>query len=175
MKFRNIVGLGMLAGGGYAAYKANEKMKDMKAAYEQVIAFNGDTKVYTEFDGASIGVMFGGLNIDMTDAVMVGESATLTLKGEFSGIRVIVPRKWNVKVDGTYDKSGVNVGTTFNQEDTEAPLLIIRYDMAYSGLDIEYAQVEVVEIDEEVESPDVESPVEETTEEVLSEEIQEEV
>ncbi len=136
MKFGKVLGLAALAGGGFAAYKATSKMKELKATYDQVIAFSGEEKEYDEFDGASIAVMFAGLEVDLTNAVMVGETATLKLYGEYCGIDVKVPSEWNVKVQGIDEKAGVDNSVVYDGEDTESKLLIIDYEVKFSGLQI---------------------------------------
>lgn len=148
MKLRNLFGLSILVGGGYAAYKVTTKMKDLQASYDQVIKFGGDSKNYSKFDGDSIAVLFGGLEIDLTQAEMIGESATLKLHGEFCGIEVIVPDSWNIKVTGSYDKSGVDNKTDFNPEDTSSKLLVIEYDVKFAGLEIRYGSDEVEDVEE---------------------------
>ncbi len=117
MKFGKVLGLAALAGGGFAAYKATSKMKELKATYDQVIAFSGEEKEYDEFDGASIAVMFAGLEVDLTNAVMVGETATLKLYGEYCGIDVKVPSEWNVKVEGIDEKAGVDNSVVYDGQD----------------------------------------------------------
>lgn len=145
MKIGKVLGLAALAGGGFAAYRMKGKMDDLKATYDQVIAFSGEEKDYTEFDGSSIAVMFAGLEIDLSKAEMIGDEATLKLYGEYCGIDIKVPADWNVKVEGTDEKAGVDNGVEFDGEDTESKLLIIDYDVKYAGLQIREAGVEDVD------------------------------
>ncbi len=173
MKIGKIIGLSALAGTGYAAYKMTAKMKDLKATYDQVIAFSGEEKKYEEFEGDSLAVLFAGLEIDLSEAVMIGDSATLKLYGEFCGIEILVPEDWNVKVEGTFDKAGVENNVEYDGEDDTSKLLIIEYDIKFAGLEIEDTS-EKFEIEDEEEEdldemPDptelVEVEVEETEDE----------
>ena len=151
MKIGKVLGLAALAGGGFAAYKTTSKMNELKATYDQVIAFSGEEKEYDEFDGASIAVMFAGLEVDLTKAVMVGDTATLTLYGEYCGIDVKVPSEWNVKVTGTDERAGVDNSVVYDGEDTSSKLLLIDYEVKYAGLQIregKSATVDGYEVDE---------------------------
>lgn len=136
MKIGKILGLAALAGGGFAAFKTTSKMNELKATYDQVIAFSGEEKDYDEFDGASIAVMFAGLEVDLTNATMVGDTATLKLYGEYCGIDVKVPSEWNVKVTGVDERAGVDNSVVYDGNDATSKLLLIDYEVKYSGLQI---------------------------------------
>lgn len=168
MKIGSVIGLAALAGGSFAAYRVKSKMDELKATYDQVIAFSGEEKDYDEFEGASIAVMFAGLEVDLTRAVMIGDSATLKLYGEYCGIDVKVPAHWNVKVEGTSDKAGVDNSAVYDGEDTESKLLIIDYDVKYAGLQVREGKHEEDEIDEALE--DVLESMPDPTEEIVVEE-----
>ena len=173
MKIGKLIGFSALAGTGYAAYKLSPKMKDLKATYNQVIAFNGEEKKYEEFDGDALAVLFGSLELDLSEAVMLGESATLKLYGEFCGIEILVPENWNVKVEGTHDKAGIDNSVDYDGEDDTSKLLIIDYDLKFAGLDIrdtsEKFEIEDEQDDDIHEMPDptdlVDVEVEEASEE----------
>lgn len=159
MKLRRLLGLAMLAGGGYAAYRISGKMNELKATYNKVIAFNGEEKVYETFDGDSYAALFAGLSLDLSEAEMVGESATLKIYGEYCGIDIKVPSHWNVKVEGVEDKAGVDNSVEFDGDDSTSKLLIIDYDIKYSGLQIREVNadgfvVEEAEEDDLEEMPD---------------------
>ena len=159
MKIGKIFGLAALAGGGFAAYKVKNKLDDLKASYDQVIAFSGEEKDYDTFDGASIAVMFAGLEIDLSHADMVGDSATLKLYGEYCGIEVKVPAYWNVKVQGTDEKAGVDNSVVYDGEDSESKLLIIDYNIKYAGLEIrEGRKEEDYEVEDATEDDPEEMP-----------------
>ncbi len=50
------------------------------------------------FKGGRIAVTFGGLELDLREAVMDGSEATLNISATFSGIELRVPREWQVVV-----------------------------------------------------------------------------
>lgn len=136
MKIGRVLGLAALAGGGFAAFKVKNKIDELKATYDQVITFSGEEKEYDVFDGAAIAVMFAGLELDLSHAEMVGESATLKIYGEYCGIEIKVPAYWNVKVEGQDEKAGIDNNVVYDGDDTVSKLLIIDYDIKYAGLEI---------------------------------------
>lgn len=158
MKLKKVLGLAAVAGGGFAAYRLKGKIDELKATYDDVVTFTGEQKNYDTFDGASVAVMFAGCDIDLSDAVMVGDEATLKLYGEYAGISVKVPEAWNVKVQGKEDKSGVDKQVAYDGEDTESKVLIIDYHLKFSGLQVKEAMgvydVEIAEEDDVEAMPD---------------------
>lgn len=157
MKIGKVLGLAALAGGGFAAFRVKSKMNELKATYDQVITFSGEEKEYDEFDGAAIAVMFAGLEIDLSKSEMVGDSATLKIYGEYCGIDIKVPAHWNVKVEGTDEKSGVDNSVTYDGDDSASKLLIIDYDIKFAGLQIREGKLHEDVYD--VEEVDKEDPV----------------
>lgn len=137
MKLRNGLFLATLAGGGYAAYKVYSKKKALEEKYDQVIAFNGKRDIIDgTFNGASYAVLFAGLEIDLTEATMVGSEAVLDIYGEFCGVEIKVPKHWNVTVVGEHEKSGFANQVEYNEEDTTSPKLTIKYNVKYAGVEI---------------------------------------
>jgi len=136
-KIIGVAGLAALAGGGYAAYKTMTKVtkvKVLKATYDQVIAFNGSEKKYEIFEGDSYAAVFAGVEIDLSEAEMVGDQASLRIYAEFAGVEITVPREWNVKVDGIAEKAGVSNQVDYRPEDTSSKRLTIDYNIKFAGL-----------------------------------------
>ena len=159
-KIFGVAGLAALAGGGYAAYKTMTKVKVLKATYDQVIAFNGSEKKYEIFEGDSYAAVFAGVEIDLSQAEMVGDSAVLRIYAEFAGIEITVPSDWNVKVDGIADKAGVSNQVDYRADDTTSKRLTIDYNIKFAGLEIKRVDLEdtiEIEIEDEPEfdNPDI--------------------
>jgi len=158
MKLGRVLGLAALAGGGFAAFRVKSKMDELKATYDHVIAFSGEEKDYEEFEGAAIAVMFAGLEVDLSKAEMIGDSATLKLYGEYCGIDIKVPAHWNVKVEGTDEKAGVDNSVVYDGDDADSKLLMINYDIKFAGLQIREGKQDEEAYDvEEIEADDPES------------------
>ncbi|PKM55799.1 conserved protein of unknown function [Petrocella atlantisensis] len=151
-KIIGVAGLAALAGSGYAAYKTMTKVKVLKATYDQVIAFNGSEKKYETFEGDSYAAVFAGVEIDLSEAEMVGDSASLRIYAEFAGVEITVPKDWNVKVDGIADKAGVSNQVDYRPDDTTSKRLTIDYNIKFAGLEIKRVDEEdtiEVEIEDE--------------------------
>ncbi|PKM67887.1 MAG: hypothetical protein CVU95_04360 [Firmicutes bacterium HGW-Firmicutes-2] len=159
-KIIGVAGLAAIAGGGYAAYKTMTKVKVLKASYDQVIAFNGSEKKYETFEGDSYAAVFAGVEIDLSEAEMVGDSASLRIYAEFAGVEITVPKDWNVKVDGIADKAGVSNQVDYRPDDTTSKRLTIDYNIKFAGLEIKRVdQDDAIEIEIEDEpsfgNPDI--------------------
>lgn len=138
-----------LAGVGLAGYKVVEKSKQFKVDYDVPVVFGGkDEKVVGDFDSISYGVLCGGLNLNLLEAEMVGDEATLEINAEFSGVSITVPEDWNVKAEGIAEKGGESIRTKFDEEDTESKRLYIKYNVKFGGIEIKHATVEVPEEEE---------------------------
>ena len=88
----------------------------------------------TSFKGGRINTRFGGVELDLREAVMAGPEATLVIDGAFSGVELRVPRGWQVSV-----QMGSTMGAV---EDKTAPppsaehRLVLRGDTVFGGVEI---------------------------------------
>jgi hypothetical protein len=147
MKLRNGLFIATVAGIGYGAYHMSTKIKTLKATHQEVLTFGGkQEKIVGEFEGKSYGIMFGGLDLDLSLAEMVGNEALLEVYVEFGGASIKVPDHWNVKAEGTCNQGGFADETNFNKDDLDAPLLMLKYTVKHGGLNI----VNVGDSEEEV-------------------------
>jgi len=66
-----------------------------------VAVFGGRSERSTSksFHGADLTAAFGGVELDLRDAIVEHPPATVTANAMFGGVEVIVPRDWNVRVD----------------------------------------------------------------------------
>ncbi|NDL67996.1 hypothetical protein [Anaerotalea alkaliphila] len=135
-----IAGLAGLAGLGFAGYKVATKSKELKEEFGEVTMFKGRTVSYAGevFVGDSVASMFSGMVIDLRDST-IEEPAVLQIYAEFSGVKVIVPDDWTVKVGGNAEKSGVSSTIEWEGDVEEVPQLTIEYDVKFSGLEIKRA------------------------------------
>ncbi|MBC7958796.1 MAG: hypothetical protein H7X94_02915 [Vallitaleaceae bacterium] len=133
--------LAVLSAIGYCVYKFSTKLKTLKEQYENCIFFDGKSLKFEgeEFTGGSYGVMFGGLDMDFTGAILE-EDATIDIHGEFCGVSIKVPADWQVKVEGTSERAGVSNTTAYDDEDAFTPVLYIKYHIQYAGLEIKYVE-----------------------------------
>lgn len=86
------------------------------------------------FKGGKVAVMFGGLELDLREAVMDGPEATITISASFGGVELRVPREWQVVVQMAATMGAV--------QDMSAPpaspshRLILRGEALFGGVEI---------------------------------------
>lgn len=70
---------------------------------EELAVFGGGDRVIRtdDFRGGSVSVIFGGFDIDLREAVMKGDSATIDVFVCFGGLDLRVPEGWNVIIEAT--------------------------------------------------------------------------
>jgi len=100
--------------------------------------FNGKDENYKDknFESTRTTIIFGGIELDLREAIIGDEPVKLDIKGRFSGFSIKVNPEWNVKLEGTSSKSGISNDTVYDENNKDVPQLIIRYDLKFSGLEI---------------------------------------
>jgi len=76
---------------------------DPRTTLNEVAIFGGIERRVTsqDFQGGHINAVFGGVEIDLTDANMQVEEATLEINAIFGGVELRVPETWQVAFRGT--------------------------------------------------------------------------
>ena len=76
---------------------------DPRTTLNEVAIFGGIERRVTsqDFQGGHINAVFGGVEIDLTDANMQAEEATLEINAIFGGVELRVPETWQVAFRGT--------------------------------------------------------------------------
>jgi len=76
---------------------------DPRTTLNEVAIFGGIERRVTsqDFQGGHINAVFGGVEIDLTDANMQAEEATLEINAIFGGVELRVPEAWQVAFRGT--------------------------------------------------------------------------
>lgn len=134
-KIVNFVVVSSLVSVGVSIFK---KSKSLKNKYNNCYFFSGEDIDYRdqEFEGDSIATLFSGVDIDFTEATLKDNKAIIELYSKFSGISITVPQHFNVKVSGEEDKSGISNEFEYDEDNIQAPLLEIKYNIKFSGLEI---------------------------------------
>lgn len=99
--------------------------------------FDGD-----EFEDTCISAAMSSVTVDLSQASPSVNPMNLCLKGYRSSIDVIIPKGWNIKVQGDNRNSMIENATTFNKENFEAPLLFVNYRLNKSSMNIYYGYVQ---------------------------------
>jgi len=132
-KTRNVILLVIL---GIAIYKIRKMLAKYKKDSDVFLFFSGTKRKYKvkPFQDTKITAIFSGAELDLQEAKIENETATLEIKGRFSGFSIKVNPSWNVKVEGTEKKSGISNNTKYDEN--EPPQLIIKYDLKFSGMEV---------------------------------------
>lgn len=121
---------------GYALYHLS-KLKKIKDQFKTIVMETDKTIDFTgkEFSGDAILVACGSMNLDLSKAIPTSESISIILKASYCGVKIIVPRGWNVRGEGKTFFGGFT-NKTNKYESPEQPLLIIHYDINFAGVDV---------------------------------------
>ncbi|NCT82116.1 MAG: cell wall-active antibiotics response protein [Comamonadaceae bacterium] len=84
--------------------------------------------------GGRIASTFGGVELDLTQAVIDGTEARLDVSAHFSGIELRVPRDWLVVVEVTSTFGGVEDKTVPPM--TPGPRLLLRGEVMFGGVEV---------------------------------------
>jgi len=102
----------------------------------------GGSKVATasqRFEGASLTAVFGGVTLDLRQALPANEGASITATAVFGGIDIIVPEGWRISLSGTPILGGVEDKThAVGQLPPEAPSLHVDGLAVLGGVEIKH-------------------------------------
>lgn len=87
-----------------------------------------------EFVGGRIQCTMSGCELDLREARMKEDSATLEVRAVMGGVELLVPRDWNVQVKGTPFMGAFEDKTRPTSRD--GPLLVIEGDVLMGGVEI---------------------------------------
>ncbi|MFN8639978.1 MAG: DUF5668 domain-containing protein [Dehalococcoidia bacterium] len=101
--------------------------------------FSGNEVLSTSqsFRGATLTAAFGGVTLDLRQAALAPEGATVSLVAAFGGAELIVPRGWRVQVNGTPILGGIG-NKTEPPTDPQSPLLRVDATAFLGGAEIRH-------------------------------------
>jgi predicted membrane protein len=108
-----------------------------KDKVDTVAIFGGTDLVVSsqDFQGGQATALFGGVDIDMHNAKLHPEGATLHASALFGGVEIRVPHDWNVKVEGT-PIFGSLENKCAGPESANAPQLLIKGSAIFGGVEV---------------------------------------
>jgi predicted membrane protein len=115
---------------------------DPRTTLNEAVVFGGLERRMTsqDFQGGDITAIFGGIELDLTEANMQADSATLAITAIFGGVEVRVPPSWQVAFRGAPIFGGVEDKTRtprFNDPANPNPkTLVITGAVIFGGLEI---------------------------------------
>ena len=115
---------------------------DPRTTLSEAAIFGGIERRVTsqDFQGGHINAIFGGVEIDLTDANMQADEATLEINAIFAGIEIRVPETWQVAFRGAPIFGGMadktRVGRTTDLSDSRRKVLILTGAVIFGGVEI---------------------------------------
>jgi len=133
-----------IAGGLASSSDASESLPpgDSRDVLNEVAIFGGvDRRVVTSnFRGGAINAIFGGVDLDLSGAVMVEPQAELEVNAIFGGVELRVPDDWrivsrNQAIFGGFDDK---TGTSDLPDPPDAPkkILVLTGSVVFGGVEI---------------------------------------
>jgi uncharacterized protein YjeT (DUF2065 family) len=95
-----LLGIKLLLGQGGPSISAKSEGRDDKLS--QVLIFSGiDRKIISDnFSGGEVVAIFGGGDVDLTQAKTTSKTLKLSLVAVFGGLKIRVPETWRVSTEG---------------------------------------------------------------------------
>lgn len=109
-------------------------------------AFGGADIVQSseQFAGGTLVQLFGGTTLDLRQAELAPEGASIDALAAFGGVDIIIPRGWRVAMSGIPIFGGYSIPTSETGKPAPgpagSPLLSINVLVAFGGVDVKYEQ-----------------------------------
>lgn len=117
--------------------KINAQIKELnkEGKTEYYATFSGEELTFTgsEFKGASLNAIFGGIDINLKDAV-IEEDIVINSTAVFGGVDILVPNNVNVKVKSSSIFGGTDNKMTENKENV--PTIYVKAFNLFGGTEI---------------------------------------
>ena len=127
---------------GSKTFASPSKGGDPRTTLNEAVVFGGLERRMTsqDFQGGDITAIFGGIELDLTEANIIANEATLAITAIFGGVEVRVPPNWQVAFRGAPIFGGVEDKTrTSRVVDPANPnlkVLVITGAVIFGGLEI---------------------------------------
>jgi predicted membrane protein len=127
--------------GSKPAASTSSASGDPRTTLNEAVVFGGLERRMTsqDFQGGDITAIFGGVELDLTEANMQANEATLAITAIFGGVEVRVPPTWQVAFRGAPIFGGVEDKTRAARVDPANPdpkTLVITGAVIFGGLEI---------------------------------------
>ena len=141
-----LIALGILVlWGSFGASKrppvATSKAGDPRTTLNEAVVFGGLERrmISQDFQGGDITAIFGGIDLDLTEAHILGDEATLAVTAIFGGVELRIPAGWQIAFRGAPIFGGIEDKTrNARVDDPATPLktLVITGAVIFGGLEI---------------------------------------
>lgn len=153
--FKKVIKVILLVGAGFALYKSIKEAMNVKRAmktYETQSKFNNLSLDYNDqkIDQKSVAALCSSINLDFDKSEIEHKQGILDVFGRFSAIKVIIPKKWKLHLDGIQNSSAIIHDVELAEDVEESPVLNVHYDLKYSALSVTYPKSLSEEVTEEI-------------------------
>lgn len=105
--------------------------------HEDNIFSGGKQKISHEFRGGEVNCIFGGTEIDLTQATLAEGTSELVVNTIFGGVTLVVPADWKIQLKMTSILGGFSDKRSYIKENPDATrMLIIRGSTIFGGGEI---------------------------------------
>jgi predicted membrane protein len=112
----------------------------MDGYIENAVIFGGDSKKVSSYDfkGGHFTVIFGGMEMDLTNCTLSKEKNIIDVEIVFGGLTLTVPREWNIRSEVTPVMGGIEDESNSGKDHYIDPAaeLIIRGNVVMGGMEI---------------------------------------
>lgn len=130
------IGLVILLGGTRRFGEPRPATTRADGSLQRTAIFGGaNEKVVGEFQGAELSATFGGVELDLREATLPPTGATVVATALFGGVKVVVPRGWNVRASGTPLFGGFENKA---ESTPSGPVLDVRGSATFGGVEISH-------------------------------------
>lgn len=129
-----LIGLSIIFGNKFNTEKINHINKNGLPEYTAIFSGNSINFPYEEFNGASITSIFGGVDLNLKNAI-IKEDVVISTVNIFGGSDILVPPNVKVKVSSVPIFGGVSNKTNQIQVE-DAPTIYINATCVFGGVDI---------------------------------------
>lgn len=115
---------------------------DPRTTLEDSAIFSGVERRITsqDFQGGRVTAIFGGVELDLSDANMQGDEAAMEVNAIFGGVELRIPENWQVAFRGTPIFGGISdktrAGRTVNVDDPSRKVLVLTGAVIFGGVEI---------------------------------------
>lgn len=88
-----------------------------------------------EFKGGKITTIIGGVELDLRDAKLYNNKATINIQTIMGGVEIYVPETWKIEHRGTPILGGFSSKKRY-KTDKDAPVLNIEYTLVMGGVEV---------------------------------------
>ena len=135
-----VIGLSILLGRIASQGGLSGRRGETGATIDSFVAFGGRDLVSRSpsFAGGSVVSLFGGTKVDLRQAHLAGERASLGVTSLFGGTDILIPEGWDVDIHGLPLFGGIEDKTAADLVPAGAPVLDVQATALFGGVTVKH-------------------------------------